>query len=36
MTIFDHTHQKIIESTLSFPEFLPAMHKSQFILSVDF
>ena len=36
MTIFDHAHKKIIESTLSFSEFLPVMQESQFILSADF
>ena len=28
MTLFDHLHPKIIESTLSFPEFVPAFRKS--------
>ena len=27
MAIFDHAHQKIIESTFSFTEFLPAWKK---------
>ena len=27
MAIFDHTHPKIIESTFSFPEFVPAWKK---------
>ena len=28
MAIFDHAHPKIIESTFSFPEFVPACKKS--------
>ena len=37
MTIFDHALPKIIESTLSFPEFVPACKESdQFIPSVQF
>ena len=36
MAIFDHTHPKIIESTLYFPEFVPACKKNQFIPSVHF
>ena len=35
MTIFDHALPKITESTLSFPEFVPAC-KNQFIPSVQF
>ena len=36
MTIFDHAHPKIIESTFSFPEFVSARKKKQFIPSVHF
>ena len=30
MSIFDHTHTKNIESTFSFPEFVPACKKSAY------
>ena len=35
MSIFDHAHQKIIESTFSFPELVPK-YKNQFIPLVHF
>ena len=30
MTIFDHAHPKIIESSFGFPEFVPAWKKNHF------
>ena len=35
IVIFDHAHPKIIKSTFSFPEFVPAC-KNKFIQSVHF
>ena len=35
MAIFDHAHPKIIESTFSFPEFVPAC-KNHFAPSIYF
>ena len=32
MAIFDHTHPKIIKSTLSFSEFVPACKKSVYLM----
>ena len=36
MAIFDHAHPKIVDSTFSFPEFVPAFEKNDFIPSVRF
>ena len=36
MAIFDHVHQKMIETTFSFPEFAPEWKKKDFIPSVHF
>ena len=36
MAIFDHAHPKIVDSTFSFPEFVPAFEKNNFIPFVHF
>ena len=36
MTISDHDYPKITESSFSFPEFVSACQKNQFIFSVNF